>query len=204
MKHLAYFSIISLLVLFFVMLISISLIGSGTVVTSYEGFALDSNENLYLGVYGKINVYKDGSLLYSVDAHTLRAYAFTIQNDKILISDAETVYIMDLNGNVISSYEDADTSLFNKLKKDKNSFSLNGNTYKIQKNFGRSRIVKDNGKVIYQMPILDYIVKIGFLISMVWLVVLAIYWVINFRRKVDVRTKACSTERAQRQQKAHL
>lgn len=204
MKHLAYFSIISLLVLFFVMLISISLIGSGTVVTSYEGFALDSNENLYLGVYGKINVYKDGSLLYSVDAHTLRAYAFTIQNDKILISDAETVYIMDLNGNVISSYEDADTSLFNKLKKDKNSFSLNGNTYKIQKNFGRSRIVKDDGKVIYQMPILDYIVKIGFLISMVWLVVLAIYWVINFRRKVDVRTKACSTERTQRQQKAHL
>lgn len=198
MKHLAYFSIISLLVLFFVMLISISLIGSGTVVTSYEGFALDSNENLYLGVYGKINVYKDGSLLYSVDAHTLRAYAFTIQNDKILISDAETVYIMDLNGNVISSYEDANTSLFNKLKKDKNSFSLNGNTYKIQKNFGRSRIVKDDGKVIYQMPILDYIVKIGFLISMVWLVVLAIYWVVNFRRKVDVRTKTCSTERAQR------
>lgn len=72
-----------------------------------------------MGVYGKINVYKDSSLLYSVDAHTLRAYAFTIQNDKILISDAETVYIMDLNGNVISSYEDADTSLFNKLKKTK-------------------------------------------------------------------------------------
>ena len=55
------------------MLISISLIGSGTVVTSYEGFALDSNENLYLGEYGKINVYKEGSLLYSVDAHTSRA-----------------------------------------------------------------------------------------------------------------------------------
>lgn len=115
------------------MLISISLIGSGTVVTSYEGFALDSNENLYLGEYGKINVYKEGSLLYSVDAHTSRAYAFTIQNDEILISTAETVYITDLSGNVISSYEDADTSLFNKLKKDKNSFSLNGNTYKIQK-----------------------------------------------------------------------
>ena len=115
------------------MLISISLIGSGTVVTSYEGFALDSNENLYLGEYGKINVYKEGSLLYSVDAHTSRAYAFTIQNDEILISTAETVYITDLNGNVISSYEDEDTSRFNKLKKDKNSFSLNGNTYKIQK-----------------------------------------------------------------------
>ena len=93
MKHLAYFSIISLLVLFFVMLISILLIGSGTVVTSYEGFALDSNENLYLGVYGKINVYKDGSLLYSVDAHTLRAYAFTIQDDKILISDADQLFV---------------------------------------------------------------------------------------------------------------
>ena len=133
MKRLSLFSIVSLFIIFFVMLISISLIGSGTVVTSYEGFALDSDENLYLGEYGKINVYKEGSLLYSVDAHTSRAYAFTIQNDEILISTAETVYITDLNGNVISSYEDEDTSLFNKLKKDKNSFSLNGNTYKIQK-----------------------------------------------------------------------
>lgn len=174
------------------MLISISLIGSGTVVTSYEGFALDSNENLYLGEYSKINVYKEGSLLYSVDAHTSRAYAFTIQrayaftiqNDEILISTAETVYITDLSGNVINSYKDTDTSLFNELKSNKDSFSLNGSTYKMQKNFGRSRIVKDDGKVIYQMPILDYIVKIGILISMLWLVVLAIYLVISFRKKV--------------------
>lgn len=88
MKRLSLFSIVSLFIIFFVMLISISLIGSGTVVTSYEGFALDSNENLYLGEYGKINVYKEGSLLYYVDAHTSRAYAFTIQNDEILISTA--------------------------------------------------------------------------------------------------------------------
>lgn len=127
------FSIVSLFILFFVMLISISLIGSGTVVTSYEGFALDSNENLYLGEYGKINVYKEGSLLYSVDAHTSRAYAFTIQNDEILISTAETVYITDLSGNVINSYKDTDTSLFNELKSNKDSFSLNGSTYKMQK-----------------------------------------------------------------------
>lgn len=167
------------------MLISISLIGSGTVVTSYEGFALDSNENLYLGEYGKINVYKEGSLLYSVDAHTSRAYAFTIQNDEILISTAETVYITDLSGNVINSYKDTDTSLFNELKSNKDSFSLNGSTYKMQKNFGRSRIVKDDGKVIYQMPLLDYIVKIGILISMLWLAALAIYWVISFRKKAE-------------------
>lgn len=115
------------------MLISISLIGSGTTITSYEGFALDSNENLYLGEYGKINVYKEGSLLYSVDAHTSRAYAFTIQNDEILISTAETVYITDLSGNVINSYKDTDTSLFNELKSNKDSFSLNGSTYKMQK-----------------------------------------------------------------------
>lgn len=133
MKRLSLFSIVSLFIIFFVMLISISLIGSGTVVTSYEGFALDSNENLYLGEYGKINVYKEGSLLYSVDAHTSRAYAFTIQNDEILISTAETVYITDLNGNVINSYKDTDTSLFNELKSNKDSFSLNGSTYKMQK-----------------------------------------------------------------------
>ena len=133
MKCLSLFSIVSLFIIFFVMLISISLIGSGTVVTSYEGFALDSNENLYLGEYGKINVYKEGSLLYSVDAHTSRAYAFTIQNDEILISTAETVYITDLSGNVINSYKDTDTSLFNELKSNKDSFSLNGSTYKMQK-----------------------------------------------------------------------
>lgn len=133
MKRLSLFSIVSLFIIFFVMLISISLIGSGTVVTSYEGFALDSDENLYLGEYGKINVYKEGSLLYSVDAHTSRAYAFTIQNDEILISTAETVYITDLSGNVINSYKDTDTSLFNELKRNKDSFSLNGSTYKMQK-----------------------------------------------------------------------
>lgn len=133
MKRLSLFSIVSLFIIFFVMLISISLIGSGTVVTSYEGFALDSNENLYLGEYSKINVYKEGSLLYSVDAHTSRAYAFTIQNDEILISTAETVYITDLSGNVINSYKDTDTSLFNELKSNKDSFSLNGSTYKMQK-----------------------------------------------------------------------
>ena len=178
MKRLSLFSIVSLFIIFFVMLISISLIGSGTVVTSYEGFALDSNENLYLGEYSKINV-------YSVDAHTSRAYAFTIQNDEILISTAETVYITDLSGNVINSYKDTDTSLFNELKSNKDSFSLNGSTYKMQKNFGRSRIVKDDGKVIYQMPLLDYIVKIGILISMLWLAVLAIYLVISFRKKAE-------------------
>ena len=133
------------------MLISISLIGSGTTVTSYEGFALDSNENLYLGEYGKINVYKEGSLLYSVDAHTSRAYAFTIQNDEILISTAETVYITDLSGNVINSYKDTDTSLFNELKSNKDSFSLNDSTYKMQKNFGRSRIVDAKGLIVAGM-----------------------------------------------------
>ena len=151
MKRLSLFSIVSLFILFFVMLISISLIGSGTVVTSYEGFALDSNENLYLGEYGKINVYKEGSLLYSVDAHTSRAYAFTIQNDEILISTAETVYITDLSGNVINSYKDTDTSLFNELKSNKDSFSLNGSTYKMQKNFGRSRIVDAKGLIVAGM-----------------------------------------------------
>ena len=119
MKRLSLFSIVSLFIIFFVMLISISLIGSGTVVTSYEG-------------------------------HTSRAYAFTIKNDEILISTAETVYITDLSGNVINSYKDTDTSLFNELKSNKDSFSLNGSTYKMQKNFGRSRIVKDDGKVINQ------------------------------------------------------
>lgn len=186
MKRLSLFSIVSLFIIFFVMLISISLIGSGTAVTSYEGFALDSNENLYLGEYGKINVYKESYLLYSVDAHTSRAYAFTIQNDEILISTAETVYITDLSGNVINSYKDTDTSLFNELKRNKDSFSLNGSTYKMQKNFGISRIVKDDGKVIYQMPLLDYIVKIGILISMLWLAVLAIYLVISFRKKPNI------------------
>lgn len=110
MKRLSLFSIVSLFIIFFVMLISISLIGSGTVVTSYEGFALDSNENLYLGEYSKINVYKEDSLLYSVDAHTSRAYAmiavriktpkgrkeitpkriYVIDNNLICISDKQT------------------------------------------------------------------------------------------------------------------
>lgn len=36
------------------------------------------------------------------------------------------------------------------------------------------------------MPLLDYIVKIGILISMLWLAVLAIYLVISFRKKPNI------------------
>lgn len=36
------------------------------------------------------------------------------------------------------------------------------------------------------MPLLDYIVKIGILISMLWLAVLAIYLVISFAKKPNI------------------
>ena len=171
------------------MLISIALIVSGTVAVSYEGFALDSHGRLYLGVYNKIDVYEGNSLLYSIDPQTQRTYSFTIQDDTILLSNTSDVYVIDLEGNIVSSMEDVDASIFNELQKNREFYSLDGNIYRMQKNFGRVRVIKENGEVIYQMPIFDYIVKMVIIFSAIGLSILVTYLVISFHKKAKIESR---------------
>ncbi len=66
-----------------------SVIGSltGKYTTSYNGFAVDKEENVYIGFpEGKIKVYKDNEYVKTIFSGTNRGFDFTIvDGDKIYV-----------------------------------------------------------------------------------------------------------------------
>lgn len=68
---------------------------------SFYGFALDSQNLLYVGRDNVIEVYKGNEKVFDINPKTSRAYAFTINDDIIVLSTSEFVYKIDLSGNVI-------------------------------------------------------------------------------------------------------
>ena len=52
-------------------------------VPSYRGFGVDSNEYLYIGKIGTIEVYKDDVLVDKISPQTSRGYSMTIIDDII-------------------------------------------------------------------------------------------------------------------------
>lgn len=142
------------------MFICLTLILTGKVTLDYSGFAFDSQGNFYLGKDSKIEVYHDEALVRTINAKTSRGYAFTVQNDTIILSTGTTVYTMDLQGNVTDEKEDPDTRTFNALQKQKKVFtSDDGHTYTQKKLFGRISIVSDDGDTVFRMPVSDFVIK---------------------------------------------
>lgn len=142
------------------MFICLSLILTGKVTLDYSGFAFDSQGNFYLGKDSKIEVYHDEALVRTINAKTSRGYAFTVQNDTIILSTGTTVYTMDLQGNVTDEKEDPDTRTFNALQKQKKVFtSDDGHTYTRKNRCGRISVVSDDGDTVFRMPVPDFVIK---------------------------------------------
>lgn len=152
--------IIYLLILFPIITICNTLMNTGRVSIIYSGFGVDDSGVLYVGKESGIEKYKDGKMIGIISPQTSRGYAFTIQgDDTILLSTASTVYTLDLSGNVLDEWEDKNTSTFNKLQFIKKFTTKDGHKYVMKSHFGRT-IICCNNEIIYQMPLLDYIVKI--------------------------------------------
>lgn len=136
---------------------------SGLVSLVTHSFAVDSSGKLYVGKDSKIEVYRDELLLYKI-TNLPRGFFFTIEvDDTILLSDGSTVYVMDLNGNILSQREDNNGETHIELLNKKTYISKNGEEYRKQSNWGRVEIVhivNNYDIVIYRMPLLDYIVLI--------------------------------------------
>lgn len=138
---------------------------SGNVCTSYRGFAVDNEENIYIGKKN-IEVYSlQGEFLRSINPQTTRGYSFTIaSNDNILISTGDYLYTIDLFGNVINKksiddYADDPLSGISTKK----YISANGKKYIIKNRLFRTGVYRLNGKQeikIYEMPLFDYIIKL--------------------------------------------
>gem|GEM_PF-418603 len=133
----------------------------GFTYTYFNGFAVDSNNRLYIG-RNEIEVYENGELLKTINPKTNRAYVFTIQDDDtILLSTSSKVFIMDLDGNVINQYEDTYTKTYNALTRKMNSFTAKDSTqYNVKHKFTWLEIVKDNSVRVYRLPVLDFATRV--------------------------------------------
>ena len=132
----------------------------GWVAASYEGFALDSEERLYVGKNTGIEVYENGNKIRTISPPSSRAYVFTVSDDKIVSSVGNMIYVMNLEGEIIEKQTISyDTHL--KLKRNSKRFvSESGNEYISSSCLGYYRIVRDDGVCVYSMPVLDYIVNV--------------------------------------------
>ena len=156
--------LIIVLILGFVSAFSLMGFLTGKYTISYNGFAVDKNENIYVGfTEGKIKVFKDNKYVKTVFSGTNRGYDFTIvDGDKIYVYIAPKGYFLDLDGKRIECQEEFDSIYIYRPKKSEFVFDDNI-IYKQKFNMGRTKIIKisdDITETVYEMPLNDYIVKI--------------------------------------------
>lgn len=161
------------------------MIFSGQVTVSIKGFAVDPDNNLYIGKEHNIDVYKNNQIINSIPIK-YTDYAFTIKDGpEILLSANNYTYHLDLQGNEIS--KEKDTQTYSELCRINNYVTENGDTYKKSNLFGYTRIIRNNFETVYLMPVFDYVILLilvlTFLCSVVFIVIFLlknlIYWAGN-------------------------
>ena len=155
-----------------IMFTCLFLIITGTVTIFLSGFAVDTDNRLYLGKDSRIEVFDNGILDHTISPKTSRGYIFTIQSDNtILVSTGSIVYNLDIDGNVILQEEDFRSRVYYAIKKNGNPYyANNGEKYVLKYPWGRTEIIhegNDQTEIIYQMPVLDYVTEILLVISII-------------------------------------
>ncbi len=147
--------------MFIIMLLFIA----GAITFSYTGFAVDAENRIYVGTDGRILVCEGGKVVRTVTTGTDRGYAFTIQDgDKIVLSTSTDILEMDLYGKVLRRWKDTDSEVFDRYRRNDRFCTPEGIEYNYKNHWGRTRIYS-GGRLVYQMPLVDYILKIYFLLS---------------------------------------
>ena len=157
---------------------------TGKINISYEGFAIDHNNDIYLGKDSTIEVLDyDGKVLRSISPYTSRGYKFTITPDnQIKISTGDYLYLTDLSGNLISkkdisSYTDDDL-----LRENRYEFIASDGVHYIMKNhFLRPCIYR-----IDEMPIFDYIVKLIMIACFLSFIIIIPIVILKSRRAIKL------------------
>lgn len=144
---------IACLTYFMIVLTGIILMINGTVVLSICGFAVDSQDRIYIGTANEIRVYEYGEFTNSINPQTSRSYRFTITDDDyILLSTSTKVYRMDLNGQIVDTEDDPGASVYNQISYGRRKFvSKKGDTYRLSSIFGWTEITKNNTETVYHI-----------------------------------------------------
>jgi len=128
------------------------------------GFAIDEDRKIYVGKNSVIEVYNNGKLENTIKSVTNRGYTFTIRNEKIVIFTGAKLYYLDLNGNMIN-YENFTGIVTKELRNLGKTFEdSQGNYFQLKKSFGRSQIVENGSKIIFQESLGNYIFNCALLL----------------------------------------
>lgn len=159
---------------------------------SYQGFAVDNEENFYLGFYsGEIKKINDGKILKTISAQTNRGYDFTItEKNTLYITCGDVAYFLDLDGNVLEKITD-DIQFFHKYRYDKSVFVANdGTRYEKKFNFGKTKFIKYENQqeiTVYEMPTEDYLAKLILIVGSVVIYGTIIVFIIKQRHTIKGR-----------------
>lgn len=140
---------------------------------SFHGFAVDSHNLLYIGKDNEIEVYNGNEKIFDINPQSSRAYAFTINNDMIILSTSDFVYKINLNGNVIEKDKDVNSKTYTDTEKAKEHFITDDNEYFLKSDFGRYKITDKNNTVLYEMSADAYAFKLLFIVSLILLLICA-------------------------------
>lgn len=142
---------------------------SGVVAMTYEGYAVDSAERIYVGKNTGIEVYDGAEKIRTISPRTSRCYKFTVQeNDTILLSTGKTVYLIDQDGETIEQYQDDLMRTYRDIESEQKHFtSASGTEYEQTNMFGYYRIMRSDGVCVYSMPWLDYAARIVFFLAFI-------------------------------------
>ena len=143
------------------MMVFMVLLLSGSITMSLSGFAVDKDDNVYIGTERAINVYRDGTLLREINPRTSRAYQFTINADnQILLATSTNVYLMDILGTVVEEPNISALDTYSSLSWKKSFVSASGDIYQLKHPLGWTRIVKNGTETVYKVSLLSYVMKI--------------------------------------------
>lgn len=148
-----------MLILMYVLCLS-----TGLICASYNGFAVDSNNYIYVGKNNTIEVQDgNGNKIREFSSVTDRGYKFTVNsNNEILLSTGDFLYTIDTEGNIknkseVHSYED-DLHGVTRTK----FITSDGTVYKMRGLLLRTCIYRVDGNkktVVFKMPMFDYAAK---------------------------------------------
>ena len=151
-----------------------------------NGFGIDSSGTVYLGFNEKIMKYKDGEKIGRI-TKLPRGYAFEIYpDDTIHCASSSDTYIMDLNGNEIEIIKNTGTKEYHRMLREKNIFlASDGQKYEMRNPFGRRIITSEDGDMIWQMPLWDYLLFVIAFISILMAMGCVIIILFHFRIEQD-------------------
>jgi len=150
----------------------------------WHGFGADHLGQVYIGKPGRIEVYNHNSLVSIIPIQPYRTYAFTTRDgESFQLSTASTIYTLDIYGNELESEDDKGCDTYEALRENKQVILPNGQKVIKEAPFLHTRIVNENGDILYQMPLLDYIIQLILVICLApSFITLPVGLVLSFRK----------------------